>query len=192
MDAALLTHEYDGDVGQCVKSEAGKLAQHGFRVAVIYPSEHEDITVDGNITVYSISTTVKTHLNVVTKALILVPEFTRAFSSLLYDYGFSFNLIYSYEWIAGVAGVVLKTIFRRPLIASIHSTEYMRSSEVGLLQLSIRGYEKQVFEEANLILARSRNTFLSIVRDYGVEELRVVKAFTIDRAVEAIVKVFKK
>ncbi|MEM2510828.1 MAG: glycosyltransferase [Candidatus Methanomethylicia archaeon] len=190
MSIAVLTHEYNGGIGWWVRNEAEKLAQHGVKIAIIYPSEYENITINGNIAIYSVSTIVKTYLNIVVRALILISDFTRAFSRLVYDYGFNFNLIYTHEWIAGISGVVLKSIFNKPLIASIYSTEYMRSSEVGLLQLSIRGYEKQVFEEANLILAKSRNTLLSISSDYGIGKEKIVEALNIDEAVETVIKVF--
>ncbi|MEM1547141.1 MAG: glycosyltransferase [Candidatus Methanomethylicia archaeon] len=189
MSIAVLTHEYNGGIGWWVRNEAEKLAQHGVKIAIIYPSEYENITINGNIAIYSISTIVKTYPNIVARTLLLVSDFVRAFSRLIYDYGFKFNIIYAHEWIAGVAGVVLKSIFNKPLIASIYSTEYMRSSEIGLLQLSIRGYEKQVFEEANIILAKNRNTLLSISRNYGVDKERIVEALNIDEAVETIIKV---
>ena len=189
MVIAVLTHEYNGGIGWWVRSEAEKLNQRGVKTAIIYPSEYENITVNGGTATYSISTIVKTYPNIVARALLLVPNFVRAFSRLIHDYGFSFNLIYAHEWIAGIAGVVLKSIFNKPLIASIYSTEYMRSPEAGLLQLSIRGYEKQVFDEANLILAKSGNTLLSISRDYGVDMGKIIEVLNVDESVEAIIKV---
>jgi glycosyltransferase involved in cell wall biosynthesis len=66
------------------------------------------------------------------------------------------DLIHAHDWLAGVAGVGLKYLYRRPLVTTMHSTEYGR--RIGLhddLQASIHEIECWLCYESWRIIACS-------------------------------------
>jgi glycosyltransferase involved in cell wall biosynthesis len=66
------------------------------------------------------------------------------------------DIIHAHDWLSGVAGIALKNLYRKPLIATMHSTEYGR--RIGLhndLQVSIHEIEGWLCYEAWRIITCS-------------------------------------
>lgn len=67
-----------------------------------------------------------------------------------------FDVIHAHDWLSGVAGVGLKSLYRKPLITTIHSTEYGRRTGIhNDLQESIHEIEGWIAYESWRIIACS-------------------------------------
>lgn len=66
------------------------------------------------------------------------------------------DLIHSHDWLSGVAGIGLKHLYRKPLVTTIHSTEYGRRTGIhNDLQASIHEIESWLCHESWRIIACS-------------------------------------
>jgi len=68
-----------------------------------------------------------------------------------------FDLIHAHDWLVEEAGRKLAKLFQIPLLATIHATEYGRNHGLyNELQRYIHGLEKQLTNEAKLVITCSR------------------------------------
>jgi glycosyltransferase involved in cell wall biosynthesis len=86
------------------------------------------------------------------------------------------DLIHCHDWITVKAGVELKRRLGKPLIFTVHSTEYDRSADF-YPQDWIISIEKEGAESADLVIAVSERTKKLVHDRYGVseEKIRVVE-----------------
>lgn len=68
-----------------------------------------------------------------------------------------FDLIHAHDWLVGDAAIALKNIFKLPMIATIHATEYGRYNGIhNLRQQYINGKEKLLAHEAWRVIVCSQ------------------------------------
>src|SRR5690606_17902785 len=71
--------------------------------------------------------------------------------------GCSFDLIHCHDWLVGAAGLTVKALLGRPLVATIHATEYGRNRGLhNALQHYINGMEWWLGYEAWRVITCSR------------------------------------
>lgn len=178
----------DDLVGSLVKSETGELARRGLEVAVLYPSSADRELHLGGVSYYPVALTMRERMNVVASVLTALPDFARVVSKLVHELldPRAIVAIYSYEWSGGLLGCLMKSYLRRPLITSLCSVESMRSSEAGLLNLSIKGLELLALHHSDLVIARSREVAARVVSEYRVPSDRVRVAEDVEGAVSIV------
>lgn len=83
-----------------------------------------------------------------------------------------FDIIHIHDWLTVPAGLALKTIFKKPLLMQVHSTEFDRTaggdpdSEVGKI-------EKEGLEKADRLVAVSEYTKNIVTEKYGIKPDKV-------------------
>ncbi len=101
-----------------------------------------------------------------------VSRFANRVVSLTFNY--DFDLIHAHDWMTMPAGLALKRLTNKKLVVQFHSLESDRSGRPG--NSRIVEIERQVAQEADLLIAVSHYTSRKIHEDYGVpfEKIRVV------------------
>lgn len=190
----ILTWSIGSDlVGELVRREAEELGRRGLGAVVLHPSSEDREWRLGRAAYYSVALTIRERLNVVTSAITAVPDFARVASKLIHEVldPRAIAVIYSHEWMGGLLGSFVKRYLRRPMVTSVCSVESMRSSEAGLLNLSIRGLELLALHHSDLIVARSREVAARVVSEYRVPSDRVRVAASVREAVDAVEEVVR-
>ena len=103
-----------------------------------------------------------------------------------------FDLIHVHDWLTFPAGVVLKKLTGKPLVAHVHATEFDRAGGAG--NERIHRIEHAGLSQADLIITVSRYTSEMIVDRYQIssERLRVVhNAHTFDSGPTESRRIFK-
>ncbi len=86
-----------------------------------------------------------------------------------------FDIIHCHDWLSFPAGLEVKKISSKPLIAHLHATEFDRTGGYHL-NSHIYEIEKQGLEKAELVIANSNFTKNKAIQHYGInsEKIRVV------------------
>ncbi len=86
----------------------------------------------------------------------------------------SYDIIHVHDWMTYQAGIIARTLSKKPLIAHIHATEYDRTGNNP--NPSIAKIEKQGLDAANLIIANSNFTKKNVIDHYNItpNKIRVV------------------
>lgn len=82
------------------------------------------------------------------------------------------DLIHAHDWLSFPAGIVAKSILKKPLIAHVHATELDRTGGLYPNKL-VYEIEKEGFEYADRIISVSEYTKKMIVNGYGVPEGKI-------------------
>jgi len=82
------------------------------------------------------------------------------------------DVIHCHDWITLSAAVELKRILKKPLVFTVHSTEYDRSAYFFPMQWII-DRERFGMENADRIIAVSKRTKRLIERDYGIDGSKI-------------------
>ncbi len=82
-----------------------------------------------------------------------------------------FDVIHANDWLTMIAGVELKRITGKPLIITVHSTEFDRSPGVWW---DVYNIEKYGMENADLIITVSKREKDLIVKNYGINPEKIV------------------
>lgn len=87
----------------------------------------------------------------------------------------SCDAIHCHDWMTFPAGIILKRILKKPLVVTIHSTEFDRTGQLFPNQ-QIAGIEKKGLVEADRIITVSKLMKNQIIEKYGIspEKIRVV------------------
>ncbi len=96
-----------------------------------------------------------------------------------------FDIIHAHDWLAYPAGIVIKKISRKPLVAHIHATEFDRAGGPG--ERRIHDIEYLGLQEADRVVSVSNYTAREIAEKYLVDpsKIRVVhNAFIIEKVKE--------
>lgn len=170
-----VTWHIDGIIGLLVREDARELVNRGYEVAIFYPWNSDEIFRNDGIMYHPVAITIKNNTNIVTSVLSAMGDFSRAFSSIIHGpcEHPKIDLILSYEWTGTILGFLIKGYLRKPMISSVFSVESMRTSEMNLLSLSIRGLESQSLHRSDLVLARTNEAFLRVLREYKVPSNKV-------------------
>jgi glycosyltransferase involved in cell wall biosynthesis len=83
----------------------------------------------------------------------------------------SFDLIHANDWITGRAGVEIKRRFGKPLLMTVHSTEYDRT--LGHPQYWIEQEERNAILNADRIITVSERLRQQLIKNYGVSAEKI-------------------
>lgn len=87
----------------------------------------------------------------------------------------TFDIIHCHDWLTFPAGLEIKRIFDKPLIAHIHALEFDRTGGDNI-NPHIYQIEKEGLKKANLVIANSNFTKNRVIQYYGIDpgKIRVV------------------
>ncbi|MEM4576458.1 MAG: glycosyltransferase [Candidatus Nezhaarchaeales archaeon] len=170
-----VTWHIDGTIGLLVREDAQELVNRGYEVVILYPWHSDERFRSDGIVYHSVAITIKSNTNIVTSVLSAMGAFSRAFSSIIHESCEhpKIDLILSYEWTGTILGFLIKCYLKKPMVSSVFSVESMRASEMNLLSLSIRGLESQSLYRSDLVLARTNEAFLRLLREYKLPSNKV-------------------
>ncbi len=119
----------------------------------------------------------------------------RGYTRMAIDVGqrLDYDIIHAHDWLAYPAGILLKEITQKPMVAHIHATEFDRSGGPGSHR--IHNIEYQGMMAADKVVAVSNLTADLIKEKYHIpaDRIRIVhNAFTITEAPEEKKKIFKE
>jgi glycogen(starch) synthase len=83
-----------------------------------------------------------------------------------------FDMIHCHDWITVDAGVALKHMTGKPLVLTIHSTEYDRTANIFPLK-NIIDIEKMGLEEADAVITVSKHMKRQLIDRYGGDERKI-------------------
>jgi glycosyltransferase involved in cell wall biosynthesis len=83
-----------------------------------------------------------------------------------------FDIIHCHDWITMRAGMEIKRITGKPLIVTIHSTEYDRTANIYPLS-EIVEIEKRGIREADLVITVSKQMKQQLIERYGADERKI-------------------
>lgn len=83
-----------------------------------------------------------------------------------------FDVIHCHDWITMNAGIEVKKKTGKPLVITVHSTEYDRTANIYPLN-SIVDIEKRGVQEADLIITVSKQMKQQLVERYGADERKI-------------------
>ncbi len=83
-----------------------------------------------------------------------------------------FDLIHIHDWLTVPAGLVLKDIYKKPLVMHVHSTEFDRTAG-GDANARVEIIEREGFQKADMLLAVSEYTKKIVVNNYGIKSTKV-------------------
>lgn len=92
---------------------------------------------------------------------------------LFLKYSSDCDVIHCHDWITLGAAVELKRMLKKPLVFTVHSTEYDRSAYFFPMEWII-DREKFGMENADRIIAVSKRTKRLIEKDYGIDGSKIV------------------
>lgn len=85
-----------------------------------------------------------------------------------------FDIIHANDWLTMIAAVELKRLTGKPLVVTVHSTEYDRSPAVWW---DVYRIEKYGMENADIIITVSNREKELIVRNYGIPPEKIVVVY---------------
>ncbi|MEM5781718.1 MAG: glycosyltransferase family 4 protein [Candidatus Aenigmatarchaeota archaeon] len=83
-----------------------------------------------------------------------------------------FDIIHCHDWISVNAGIEIKKRTGKPLVFTIHSTEYDRTANIYPLD-SIIEIEKRGIQEADVIITVSKSMKKQLIERYGADERKI-------------------
>jgi len=83
-----------------------------------------------------------------------------------------FDIIHCHDWITMRAGMEIKRRTGKPLIVTIHSTEYDRTANIYPLNEIIE-IEKRGIQEADLVITVSKHMKQQLIEKYGADERKI-------------------
>ncbi len=93
----------------------------------------------------------------------------------------SFDIIHAHDWLTYPAGIAAKAVSGKPLVIHVHATDFDRSG--GSVNPGVFEIEKRGMESADMIIAVSNLTRITIIEKYGIDPSKVV---TVYNAVEPL------
>jgi 1,4-alpha-glucan branching enzyme len=162
MRVLILTWEYPprkiGETSDYVRELATSLVKRGVDIHII--TFHDTLIgslkeADG-VNVHRVGSPIRSHVNVVTKALALSSQFVRIMGDIYYSVEKKVDLVDVHGWMCIPAAVTFKKGIGIPFILSIHNLEEYRIKEaISPLSLAIKSIERLGVAEARRILVRS-------------------------------------
>lgn len=119
----------------------------------------------------------------------------REYTSRVVKYSpmFKYDLIHVHDWLTYPAGIMLKGIMKRPMVAHMHATEFDRAGGIG--DERIHKIEYAGLTAANLIIAVSRYTSRMVIDRYLIDpqKIRVVhNAYSVSMKIPERRGIFKQ
>jgi glycosyltransferase involved in cell wall biosynthesis len=148
-----ITWEYPprivGGIARHVEDLAKALAKLGHEVSVVtleFPGASSYEELDG-VKIYRAPTEIG-HPHFLTWALL----FNTSIEKRLADIGEDFDVLHVHDWLTAPSGISAKHFLRRPLVATLHSTEYGRSTLQSIDSFTIDSWEWWTTYEANKVI----------------------------------------
>lgn len=153
MKVCHITWEYPprvvGGIARHVEDLAKALAKLGHEVYVVtldFPGAPNYEEVDG-VKVYRAPSEIG-HPHFLTWTLL----FNNSIEKRLADVGVEFDVLHVHDWLTAPAGIAAKHFLRKPLVVTMHSTEYGRSTLHSVDSFTVDGCEWWATYEANKII----------------------------------------
>lgn len=148
-----ITWEYPprivGGIARHVEDLAKALAKLGHEVSVVsleFPGAPSYEELDG-VKIYRAPSEVG-HPHFLTWALL----FNNSIEKRLADIDEDFDVLHVHDWLTAPSGISAKHFLRRPLVATLHSTEYGRSTLQSIDSFTIDSWEWWTTYEANKVI----------------------------------------
>jgi glycosyltransferase involved in cell wall biosynthesis len=84
----------------------------------------------------------------------------------------SFDMIHCHDWITINAGIEIKRKTGKPLVFTVHSTEYDRTANIYPLK-DIVDIERKGMQEADLVITVSKQMKQQLIERYGIDENKI-------------------
>ncbi len=176
MDVLMLGWEFPpfiaGGVGIHCRNLTEQLAKKGINVTYVMPKRERDIAVDYMkiINVESRGLYIYNTINGNSQELM---DNVRFFTQNVINAvkGVKFDIIHCHEWVTYDAGIELKRRTGKPLVISIHATEYDRTPHNpwdAIIEIEKRG-----LDNADLIITVSNKMKETLVEKYGVDRSKI-------------------
>ncbi|MEM3874912.1 MAG: glycosyltransferase family 4 protein [Candidatus Bathyarchaeia archaeon] len=131
----MLTWEFPpriiGGISPHVYYLSKSLAKNGVKVYIVtcdFPGAPSHETLDG-VEVYRVDSYKNPSPDFASWVYLMNMNMQKEAASLVKDLG-GVNIFHAHDWLVANAGIGLKHVFRRPLLATIHSTEYGRRNGI--------------------------------------------------------------
>jgi len=131
-----------GGISQHVKYLSGSLARSGVKVYVVtcdFPGAPEHEVVDG-VEVFRIDSYKNPSPDFATWVYLMNVNMQKEAAGLINSLGGKVDVIHAHDWLVATAAIGLKHVFRKPLFATIHSTETGRRNGIHF------DYERMIHE----------------------------------------------
>ncbi|MEM4662428.1 MAG: glycosyltransferase family 4 protein [Candidatus Diapherotrites archaeon] len=86
------------------------------------------------------------------------------------------DVIHCHDWMTYMAGIALKKILKKPLVVTIHSTEYDRTGNL-FPNAEIVSIERRGLTEADMVITVSEYEKRQIIEKYGIEPNKVAVVY---------------
>jgi glycosyltransferase involved in cell wall biosynthesis len=146
LTALMLTWEFPpriiGGISPHVYHLSKSLAKNGVKVYVVtcdFPGTPAHEVIDG-VEVYRIDSYKNPSPDFATWVYLMNVNMQRDTAALIRSIGGKIDLLHAHDWLVATAGIGLKHVFRKPLIATMHSTEVGRRDGIH------SDYEKMIHE----------------------------------------------
>ncbi len=154
------------------------LAEKGHEVTVITRGDAQEEAVVGRkgIKVYPVAPSAPQPPNFISWVMQLNLSLMEKAASLVAQ-GESFDLIHAHDWLVAYAGKGLKHAYRKPLVATVHATEWGRNNGLhNELQRYISSVEWWLTYEAWRVICCSRYMFNELQRIFNLpaDKLRII------------------
>jgi glycosyltransferase involved in cell wall biosynthesis len=84
----------------------------------------------------------------------------------------NYDIIHCHDWLTVLAGVELKNTLKKPLVLTIHSTEYDRTANLSPWDRLV-DIEAMGIRQADRIITVSKRTKLHLIKKYNAEERKI-------------------
>ncbi len=84
-----------------------------------------------------------------------------------------FDLIHCHDWMTISAGIELKKITGKPLVFTIHSTEYDRTANIYPMKFIV-DVEKKGIKEADIVITVSKGMKKQLIERYNAEDEKII------------------
>jgi len=146
LSVMMLTWEFPpriiGGISPHVYNLSRSLAKNGVKVYVVtcdFPGAPQHETVDG-VEVYRTDSYKNPSPDFATWVYLMNVNMQKEAAALIKDLGGAVDVIHAHDWLVATAGIGLKHVFRKPLFATMHSTEIGRRNGIH------SDYEKMIHE----------------------------------------------
>ncbi|MGQ9513763.1 MAG: glycosyltransferase family 4 protein [Thermoproteota archaeon] len=194
--AIILTAEYPprtiGDVSVNAHTLSKRIAMEGILTSVVtFDDWRPGQSVEEGVRIQRVATPVRTSYSILTWGPLTIPEFVRASAEIIRGEGV--DLIHSFEWIAGLSAITLKTIHHLPLVCTFHTIEAQRTiSKDSPLSQSISFLEREVACASNVVTATNETTAQLLKSEYGLRSDVQVIRFGVEEDFRKLLSIYRQ
>ena len=162
------------------------LGEKGIKVLLLVPKRSKGARKDlKNVEVIEVGSRISSPYNAVDPNKIKPHTFEKGYGWNLFEevkrfnkkcvkiaLGKKFDVIHCHDWMSIAAGVELKEKTGKPLVITIHSTEYDRTTNVYPMEYIV-GREKWGMQKADVVITVSNSMKKQLIEKYGIDESKI-------------------